>query len=369
MGRAVSTAGYQCLLTGQIAAEQPLHVHQSTGRTDFDAGGAEPALGLVQRQVVGSRDISLHALLLIVDGANLTQAAAGTDAAAALDAAVILTDDNRSAGANFQGGLLGELVLHAGMENAQILPHCLKLAVAIGTAAGAVVGMAGHDELQRNLTQLGQLLRLGMYLHTFLNFSNAGGYRCLLPVDLHHAHLTSTGGRQIGMGTQMRDIDARGQRGFQYAHALFGLDFGAIYKQRNFAHLLKLPYIDCCIAPGNTQDSLPPPGRRFLVYCITLHSAIQPFFHVSLTGNSAKFRVFYGLLKLIGDFCLLGFPTLSPFFDPSSQNHPAGKGPDHHPQCNLSRNSTRSSIRSAREKPRRTDASPLRGCFPLPLTH
>ena len=188
------------------------------------------------------------------------------------------------------------------MENAQVLPHSLKLTVAVGTAAGAVVRMAGHDELQRDLPQLGQLLGLGMYLHTFLNLGYAGGYRCLLPVDLHHAHLTSAGGRQIGMGTQMRDIDARGQRGFKYAHALFGLDFGAIYKQRNFAHLLKLPYIDCCIAPGSTRDSLPPPGRRFLRYCTTPHPAIQPFFHVSLTGKSAKFRVFCGLLKLICNF-------------------------------------------------------------------
>ena len=117
--------------------------------------------------------------------------------------------------------------------------------------------MASHNQLQCNLPQLGQLLRLGMYLHTLLDLGYAGGYRCLLPVDLYHAHLTSAGSRQIGMGTQMRDIDARGQRGFQYAHALFGLDFGAIYKQRNFAHLLKLPYIDCFFAPGNPRTAHP----------------------------------------------------------------------------------------------------------------
>ena len=117
--------------------------------------------------------------------------------------------------------------------------------------------MTCHDELQRDFAQLGELLGLGMYLHTFLNFGHAGGHRCLLSVDLHHAHLTSAGGRQIGMGTQMWDIDARGQRGFQYAHALFGLDFGAIYKQRNFAHFLKLPYIDCCFAPGKPRTACP----------------------------------------------------------------------------------------------------------------
>ena len=76
------------------------------------------AVGLIEGQIPGGGDIGLQALLLVADGPHLSEVIAGPDAASALDAAVVLPDDDGRAGADFQGLLFGELVLHAGMENA-----------------------------------------------------------------------------------------------------------------------------------------------------------------------------------------------------------------------------------------------------------
>ena len=100
------------------------------------------------------------------------------------------------------------------------------------------MGMSGHDQLQSDLAELLEFFRLGGDAHALFDLGNAGGNRLGHAVDLHHAHLTSAGGGQVRMRTQMGDIDIRSQGRVQDTHALFGLDLGPIYKQRNFAHLL-----------------------------------------------------------------------------------------------------------------------------------
>lgn len=91
--------------------------------------------------------------------------------------------------------------------------------------------MRGQDEFHGRLAHALGARRGGVDHHAVSHLGLAGAHGLIGPVDAHHAQTATADRLQIGMLAQMRDEDARVERGVEDGCPLVRLDLLAINRQ------------------------------------------------------------------------------------------------------------------------------------------
>ena len=143
---------------------------------------------------------------------------AGSDAAAAEDALVVVADHMR-------GGVV-ELVVRVRalvarfVIYAELFAELLQFAAAAAHAGEALAVVRGEDKLQGDFAGIAHLFCICKDLHAFIHRVNTGGNQASRTLDLHHADPARADFIDILEVTQRRDLDPGIARRFEDRNAV-----------------------------------------------------------------------------------------------------------------------------------------------------
>ncbi len=225
---AAGAAGHHVVLTAALGLVEPQSVHDRARGAHLDAGPAEAAARLLERDASVNADA--HAILgaLVVENSNAAQLVASINAATTAYATRehmsdkwvrVISGDGAGAAAP------------ARRRNAKVLVHRLQLADAVLGAAGAIRGVGGENELHGHPAYAVGADGVGVHDHTLLNLGLAGGNGKSRPVYLDRAEPAAAHGLEVEVLAEVRDEDPRIERGIEHRRALSGLDLASVNGQ------------------------------------------------------------------------------------------------------------------------------------------
>ena len=176
-----------------------------------DALTAAHADGLGKGHIERRTDVDVEASADGADGVDVLLAAGG-DAAHAVDALVVVSDDVRG------GGVDGEhevLALEAVFVDAVTQRELLKFAVVVALAGEALLLVLAQDELERHLAALAALFGVGAHLHAFGDGIDARGDEPSRARCLDEAHTAGAHAADVFEVAEGGDLDVRLARRFE----------------------------------------------------------------------------------------------------------------------------------------------------------
>ena len=233
MCRALRAARHKGILPGLAVLAQCFRlVLQSAGGTDLHAGAAVTAL-VHQRLVVRCTDEDLLVFrAVVVDSLYTPDITADPHTAAALDAAVRVTD-KQGMGQIFRC-VVGEFA--KSVASAYVLDQGLHGTVAVALAAAAVIGMIRQHQLHAEPAHTLDGFCVGVDHHPGFRRDGAGGNDAVASLDFHKTQITGAQRLQVRVVAQIGDVYPCVQRRIQQIDAFLRFHALSVYGQFKLAH-------------------------------------------------------------------------------------------------------------------------------------
>ena len=214
-------------------------IQRADGTYD-DTLAAAHALGGSQALIEGGAYTDIKAAADLADRADLLNGVAGSNAAQALDALVVVTDD---AVRGIVDRIIGILSLEVVFVSAIFKAQSLQLAGITASAGEAFSPVCGNEEFEGSPSGIADHRRVCQDLQAFLHRVCAGCRQAFPAFDLNDADTAGADAVDILQITERRDIDVCIPGGLQDAGAFRNSDRNIVdFEIDHFFHVLIPPY-------------------------------------------------------------------------------------------------------------------------------